>query len=113
MVLLSVKMVKTSLVSFTTNDMELAGWTIKTDPLISEFSQKLLKKAASKAKEIDDKKSILMSFINIREMISNIERIADHSTNIAEAAIYACEGKDIRHHKLTEPEDESKYHNHE
>jgi len=34
--------------------------------------------------------------------MSNIERIADYATNIAEAAIYSIEGRDIRHHKLEE-----------
>jgi phosphate transport system protein len=30
-------------------------------------------------------------------IVTNIERIAGHATNIAEAAIYSIEGKDIRH----------------
>jgi phosphate transport system protein len=33
-------------------------------------------------------------------MVDNIERIADHATNIAEASFYYIEGKDIRHHNL-------------
>jgi phosphate transport system protein len=33
-------------------------------------------------------------------MVSTIERIADQATNIAEAAIYSIEGKDIRHKDL-------------
>jgi len=33
-------------------------------------------------------------------MVANIERIADHATNIAEAAVYSIEGKDIRHKKI-------------
>ena len=107
-VLLSSKMVKNSLVSFSENDMDLAVWTIKTDPVISEFSQKLLKKAISNSKNSDDKKNILLSFIFIKEMVSNIERIADHSTNIAEASIYAFEGKDIRHYKLSDVEVDKK-----
>jgi phosphate transport system protein len=35
-------------------------------------------------------------------MVDNIERVADHATNIAEAAIYFLEGKDIRHLSIPE-----------
>jgi len=42
-------------------------------------------------------RSKLMSYIGLRDMISNIERIADHATNIAEASIYSLQGTDIRH----------------
>jgi phosphate transport system protein len=35
-------------------------------------------------------------------MVSSIDRIADHATNIAEAAIYSLEGKDIRHQPFDE-----------
>jgi phosphate transport system protein len=40
---------------------------------------------------------MVMSYIELRDMISNIERIADHATNIAEASIYSLQGTDIRH----------------
>jgi phosphate transport system protein len=102
MMILSVKMVKNALLSFINKDMDLAVWTIKNEAVIDELNQKMLKKAISKAKKIDEKKNILLSFINIKEMVSNIERISDHAANIAEASIYAFEGKDIRHHRKEE-----------
>ena len=45
-------------------------------------------------------KDLLMSIIAIKEIMSDLDRIADHATNIAEAAIYAMEGKDVRHHNI-------------
>ncbi len=99
MVILSSNMVKKALLSFTHDDKEFAIWTIKNGSVIDELNHKLIKKAINKSKVNDDNKHLLMSFININEMISNIERIADHATNIAEAAIYSFEGKDIRHLK--------------
>ncbi|MGE5449188.1 MAG: PhoU domain-containing protein, partial [Bacteroidales bacterium] len=42
-------------------------------------------------------KNLVVSFINIKEMVSSIERIADHAANIAEASYYSTKGKDIRH----------------
>jgi phosphate transport system protein len=108
MMILSVKMVKNALLSFINKDMDLAIWTIKNEAVIDELNQKMLKKAISKAKKIDEKKNILLSFINIKEMVSNIERISDHAANIAEESIYAFEGKDIRHHRKQELEEKSK-----
>ena len=97
MLLVSINMVQKSILSFTNNDKEYAIWTIKNDKLVDEMNNKLIKKAIKKSLLPDDTQELLFTFININSIISNIERIADHSTNIAEASVYALEGKDIRH----------------
>ena len=99
MLIQSANMVKKALVSFTTDDKEFAIWTIKNDTLVDEINHKLLKKAIKKSKLSKNDKDLLANFINLNAMVANIERIADHATNIAEAAIYSIEGKDIRHKK--------------
>ena len=38
--------------------------------------------------------------LEMKNIITNIERIADHATNIAEASIYSLQGTDIRHSGL-------------
>lgn len=100
MIILSIKMVRKSLLAFLNDDKEFAIWTIKNEVVFDEINSKLLKKIITKAGTEESNKHLLMSIINIKEMMSNIERIADHATNIAEAAIYSIEGKDIRHHRL-------------
>ncbi len=97
MMIISVKMVKNALLSFINKDKDLAIWTIKNEEVVDELNRKMLKKAIGKAQKADEKKNILISFITIKEMVSNIERISDHAANIAEASVYAFEGKDIRH----------------
>ncbi len=82
------------------DDREFAIWTIKNDVVFDEINHKLLKKILAKTETAESNKHLLMSIVTIKEMMSNIERIADHATNIAEAAIYSIEGKDIRHHKI-------------
>jgi phosphate transport system protein len=106
--LLSIKMVKNSMLSFMNKDIDLAIWTIKNESIVDELNSKMLKKAISKAKKADDKKNILISFIQVKEMVSSIERISDHAANIAEASIYAYEGKDVRHHRMQQLENISK-----
>ena len=99
MTIQSIKMVRKSLLSFLNDDKEFAIWTIKNDVVVDEVNNKLLKKIVGKAETAESNKHLLMSMITIKEMLSNIERIADHATNIAEAAVYSIEGKDIRHQK--------------
>jgi len=90
-------MVEKSLLSFTNSDPDYAIWTIKNDSVVDEMNHKLLLGHIRK-EEIDERtRSMLLSYIELKDMISNIERIADHATNIAEASIYSLQGTDIRH----------------
>lgn len=90
-------MVEKSLLSFVNNDQDYAIWTIKNDAIIDEMNNKLLANGISKS-QIDKKtKEMLLSYIDIKNIITNIERIADHATNIAEATIYSLKGTDVRH----------------
>ncbi len=98
--ILSSKMVRKSLLAYINDDRELAIWTIKNDTIMDEINHKMLKKLVAKADTEEKNKHLLMSMITIKEMMSNLERIGDYATNIAEAAIYSIEGKDIRHHKI-------------
>lgn len=105
MMMLSVKMVKNAMLSFMNKDIDLAIWTIKNEAVVDDLNRTMLKKAISKSQKAEEKKNVLISFINVKEMVSNIERIGDHAANIAEASVYAYEGKDIRHKRLKELED--------
>jgi phosphate transport system protein len=97
MMVLSADMSRKSMLSFINQDMELALWTIKSETIVDEFNRKMLKKVAERASLLAEDNLLLLTFINIREMVSSIERIADHAANIAEASFYSSEGKDIRH----------------
>ena len=100
MLINSTNMVNKALLAFTNDDKEYAIWTIKNDAVVDEINKKMLKKAIKKSSGDDKNKQLLMSFISMNSMVTNIERIADHATNIAEAAIYSIEGKDIRHKEI-------------
>ena len=97
MLINSSNMVSKALLSFTMDDKDYAIWTIKNDDVVDAMNKKMMKKAIKKSTGSDDEKKLLNSFINMNSIVTNIERIADHATNIAEAAIYSIEGKDIRH----------------
>lgn len=100
MLIQSSNMVNKSLLAFTNDDKDYAIWTIKNDSVVDELNKKMLKKAIKKSTSSNEEKQLLLSFINMNGMVTTIERIADQATNIAEAAIYSIEGKDIRHKDL-------------
>ncbi len=89
-------MVEKSLLSFVNSDPDYAIWTIKNDAIVDEMNQKLLKNSISKARMSAKTKEMLLSYADLKNIITNIERIADHATNIAEATIYSLQGTDIQ-----------------
>jgi phosphate transport system protein len=97
MLISGISMVEKSLLSFTNSDDSYAIWTIKNDEIVDEMNRKLLINTISKAKVSEKTREMLLSYANLKNIITNIERIADHATNIAEASIYSLQGKDIRH----------------
>jgi len=97
MLVSGVTMVEKSLLSFINNDNEYAVWTIKNDEIVDEMNHKLLINSISKANVSEKTREMLLSYIDLKDIITNIERIADHATNIAEASIYSIQGTDIRH----------------
>lgn len=97
-------MVEKSLLSFVNSDTDYAIWTIKNDSVVDEMNKKLLVNSISKARIDEKTKEMLLSYTDLKNVITNIERIADHATNIAEATIYSLQGTDVRH---TDIEDDS------
>ena len=97
MLLTGISMVEKSLLSFINNDNDYAVWTIKNDEIVDDMNRKLLKNSISKVNVSDRTKEMLLSYIDLKNIITNLERIADHATNIAEASIYSIQGTDIRH----------------
>lgn len=106
MLVSSINMVEKSLLSFSNKDREFAIWTIKNDASIDKMNHKLLSNNIIQNSEFsDESKKTLLGFMNLRNIITHIERIADHATNIAEASIYSFDGTDLRHVKIDDKKD--------
>ena len=97
MLLSGISMVEKSLLSFINRDAEYAIWTIKNDEIVDDMNNKLLLNSIKKAKVREKTMEMLLSYVDLKNIITNLERIADHATNIAEASIYSLQGTDIRH----------------
>jgi phosphate transport system protein len=96
----SAGLVQNALLSFTNSDISAALNTIKIGKFDDELNQLILEKAVKKCKTTTDMEKVLLSFVSLRSIVSNIEHIADHAVNIAEATVYALKGTDIRHKKI-------------
>ena len=102
MMIMTNNMVEKSILSFFNNDIDYAIWTLKNDDVIDKINRKMVKKILKKNLADIDDQDVLNNFFNIKTIVSNIERIADHSTNIAEASIYYLKGKDVRHTDISD-----------
>lgn len=107
MLVITTSMVRKSLKSFELKDKDYAIWTIKNDDTVDELYHNIVKNIINKAKLDENTRKMFFDFMNINNIISNVERIADNATNIAEASIYYLKGVDLRHNNtdLSEIED--------
>ena len=96
------KMINKALLSFINHDAEFANWTINKDMEFDELNRKLLKKNIKSAGLPKESQQVLNNLVDVRSIISSLERIGDHATNIAESSIYALTGSMIRHQSKTE-----------
>ena len=92
---LAKRMVKDSLDAYVKKDVELARSVVQRDAeedkLKSEAFHELMHLMQSDSSTIQRALSLIL-------ISRNLERIADHATNIAEDVIFMVLGKDIRHH---------------
>lgn len=95
-------MLKNAIFSFTGLSHELAYETIQMDDKVDKWDKKMEKRLAEGFKDKLLSRQALLNIMNIISISYNIERVADMAVNMAEAAIYLVEGKDVRHHKKEE-----------
>lgn len=88
------KMVKAALDSFVKMDMEAAKKVLGMDDQVDAYRTKINQQAVQTMKTDIEHLQDYLDFILIAR---NLERLGDHSTNIAEDVIFAFSGKDIRH----------------
>jgi phosphate transport system protein len=92
---LTEKMVKDALDSFVRRDNALARDVVLRDDEIDQYRDTVFRELI--AQMIKSPKCIQQA-LDLILVSRNLERIADHATNIAEDVIYMVLGRDIRHH---------------
>lgn len=91
-------MTQNAIFAFACEDNALARKTITDDDNADEVNSAIMQKLLSFGTGQPLSESELSDILQIGALSANLERIGDNATNIAEAAIYIIEGKDIKHH---------------
>lgn len=95
MATLAQRMLRNSLEAFVRHDATLAGEVCRDDDEVDRINDQIFRELLTYMME--DPKSITRA-MDLILVSRNLERIADHATNIAEDVIFIEEGKNIKHH---------------
>ncbi len=90
----TIEMVRMSLNSFVKEDERLAQKILDMDNEVDACQREIVQESEKIMKQI---KSLIPTCIRIILISGNLERIADHSTNLAEEIVFLRTGYDIRH----------------
>ena len=89
-------MVRKCLQSFIEADSEMARAVLTMDDAVDAMNRAAYK---SLTKVMEEESHLAPQALNALMICRNLERVADHATNIAEDVIFWVEGADVRHHK--------------
>jgi phosphate transport system protein len=91
-------MVRKALDSFVEKDVELAKSVLASDDAVDDLRTASFHELIS---FMERTKNGIPQAVSLLSIIRNLERIADHATNIAEDVIFYVKGIDVRHHAET------------
>jgi phosphate transport system protein len=88
-------MVRNSLDSFVRRDGELARGVLLSDDAVDDLRSRTYSELSA---YMQNDPSAIPSSLDLIFVARNLERIADHATNIAEDVLFLVQGIDVRHH---------------
>jgi phosphate transport system protein len=89
-------MVRRSLESFIEGQAELAQAVLEMDNVVDRMRDEAF---ISLVKVMNERPAVTRQALDALLVSRNLERVADHATNIAEDVIFWVQGADVRHHK--------------
>lgn len=103
----STKMIEQSIQSFNDENNVLARNIIESDDIVDNLYHSISLRTRTDYGGQTLSQEQLNDLFGINGIAYNVERIADNATNIAEAAIYFAEGKDVKHAKMIKEEQDA------
>jgi phosphate transport system protein len=95
---LAESMVHRALDAFAKHDADMARDVLLSDDAVDRLRDAVYDELLSFMQE---ERSTINRAVSLMFIAQNLERIADHSTNIAEDVLFAVKGVDVRHHNET------------
>jgi len=87
-------MVRDSIVAFESRDVTLARSILERDLKVDEYRDIVYQELVD---EVTSETRFIQQALDLILISRNLERIADHATNIAESVVFIVAGEDIRH----------------
>jgi len=95
MAIISQQMIRQALEAFVSGNAELAQQVLETDDTVDRMNQEIFQ---AMDKTIHESPTLVRQALDTMIIARNLERVADHATNIAEDVIFWVRGADVRHH---------------
>lgn len=89
-------MLKDSIDAFVNLDVARAEGVLKNDDIVDDLTEHYVVELLNRSSKEPEK---IKLFFPAASIVRYLERISDHSTNIAELAIFMAKGRDVRHSK--------------
>jgi phosphate transport system protein len=94
---LTTTMVRQSLDAFVMLNAEQARQIIRLDDEVDRYNREIIEQLIVHMQQLPEQVPAFLAFFSA---VRQLERIADHATNIAEDVVYLIEGEIIRHHPI-------------
>jgi phosphate transport system protein len=91
----SAQMIRQALEAFVSGNAELAQQVLEMDDVVDRMNQEVF---LAMDKTMRDSPTLIRQALDTIIIARNLERVADHATNIAEDVIFWVRGADVRHH---------------
>jgi phosphate transport system protein len=88
------QVLRDSIRAYSNQDAEAASAVLGQDPMVDALYAQIIRGVIARGA---NSPSSLASHLDLLSAAKNLERIADHATNIAEDVIYLCTGSIVRH----------------
>jgi len=85
-----------SIDAFVNGDLAKANQVLVNDDIVDDLTDKYVKELLDRATKEPQHLNVIFPMTSI---VRYLERVSDHSTNIAELAIFTAKGRDVRHTK--------------
>jgi phosphate transport system protein len=92
-------MVRNALDAFVRRDADLARLVLASDDAVDQLRDTIYDELI---RFMERDLTVVRQSVDLMFVARNLERIADHATNIAEDVLFLVEGVDVRHHELRE-----------